>query len=122
MAIDPKGADLKKFLQADDGKPIVMLNLLRFREDGGRERYLQYAAATAPFLTKVGGEMLYFGKGHEALVAEPGQAWDAVLLVRYPSRKAFLSMVADPEYQKVTELRTSALSEAVLQPTTPLGG
>ncbi len=122
MAIDPKGADLKKFFQADDGKPIVMLHLLRSREDGGRERYAEYARATGPFLAKVGGEMLYFGAGHEALVAEPGQAWDAVLLVRYPSRKAFLSMVADPEYQKVTGIRTSALSEAVLQPTTPFFG
>jgi hypothetical protein len=27
-------------------------------------------------------------------------------------------MVADPEYQQVTHLRTEALTEAVLQPTT----
>jgi uncharacterized protein (DUF1330 family) len=52
-------------------------------------------------------------------VAEDGQAWDAVLVVRYPDRRAFSRMVADPEYQEVTALRTAALSEAVLQPTTP---
>jgi len=52
-------------------------------------------------------------------VAEAGQAWDAVLLVRYPSRDAFSRMVADPEYQQVTELRTRALTEAVLQATVP---
>ena len=55
------------------------------------------------------------------MVAEQGQAWDAVLLVRYPSRQAFSQMVADPEYQEVTRLRTVALEEAVLQPTTPWG-
>ncbi len=43
---------------------------------------------------------------------------DAVLLVRYPSREAFSRMVADPEYQQVTHLRTEALTEALLQPTT----
>ena len=55
------------------------------------------------------------------LVAEDGQAWDAVLLVRYPARAAFARMVADPEYQQVTHLRTEALSEAVLQPTSAWG-
>ena len=42
-----------------------------------------------------------------------------MLLVRYPSREAFIRMVEDPEYQQITEFRTQALSEAVLQPTTP---
>jgi hypothetical protein len=44
-----------------------------------------------------------------------------VLLVRYPSREAFSRMVADPEYQQVTGLRTRGLTEAVLQATTPWG-
>jgi len=121
MAVDPKGSDLKKFIEGDDQKPIVMLNLLRFVE-GGRERYAEYARATAPFLAKVGGEVVYFGSGGVPLVAESGQAWDAVLLVRYPSRAAFSRMVADPEYQKITHLRSEALSEAVLQPTSSFVG
>ena len=41
-----------------------------------------------------------------------------MLLVRYPSREAFSRMVAAPEYQQFTHLRTEALTEAVLQPTT----
>lgn len=53
------------------------------------------------------------------MVADDGQAWDAVLLVKYPSRQAFCAMVADPAYQQVTRLRTVALQEAVLQPTVP---
>jgi len=96
-----------------------MLNLLRYAE-GGRELYAQYAAAlTDTFLPRYGGEVLYAGEGSTALVAESGQDWDAVLLVRYPSRQAFSAMVADPEYQQVTELRTRALTEAVLQATRP---
>lgn len=120
MAIDPRGKDLKQFLSEDDGKPFVMLNLLRFAE-GGRERYLEYMRAAASSLADVGGEMLHFGVGHPALVAEPGQAWDAVLLVRYPSRAAFCAMVADARYQQIAHLRTGALVEAVLQPTVPIG-
>jgi uncharacterized protein (DUF1330 family) len=48
-----------------------------------------------------------------------GHDWDAVLLVRYPSRRAFSDMGADPEYQRITHLRTEALDAAVLQATTP---
>jgi uncharacterized protein (DUF1330 family) len=118
MAIDPRGADLKRFLAEDPGGPVVMLNLLRFVE-GGRASYDEYARAIRPFLERVGGEIVYAGDGSTALVAESGQAWDAVLLVRYPSRAAFSRMVADPEYQQITHLRTRSLREAVLQATKP---
>jgi uncharacterized protein (DUF1330 family) len=118
MAVDPHGVDLKRFLREDPGGPVVMLNLLRFAS-GGRESYARYAdALSTTFLPRHGGEVIYAGDGSTALVAEDGQTWDAVLLVRYPSRAAFSAMVADPEYQEVTALRTQALQEAVLQATT----
>ncbi|GAB1692931.1 DUF1330 domain-containing protein [Krasilnikovia sp. M28-CT-15] len=119
MAVDPRGEDLKNFLRSDPGGPVVMLNLLRFA-DGGRESYAEYARVLREtFMPRYGAKVLYAGDGNDALVAEEGQQWDAVLLVRYPSREAFSRMVADPEYQRVTRLRTAALREAVLQPTRP---
>jgi uncharacterized protein (DUF1330 family) len=116
--VDPTGQDLKRFLQEDDGNPVVMLNLLRFKPDGGRDSYNKYARAIVPFLEQVGGEVVYFGDTSTPLV-QPGAGndWDAVLLVRYPSRRAFSEMVADPDYQAITHLRTEALDAAVLQPT-----
>ena len=118
MAIDPKGADLKRLLSEDPGGPVVMLNLLRFKADG-EASYDEYSRRIRPFLEQVGGEVLYAGRGSTVLVAEAGQSWDAVLIVRYPSRKAFSQMVANPEYQTITHLRTQALTEAVLQATIP---
>lgn len=119
MAVDPRGEDLKRLLREDPGGPVVMLNLLRFAE-GGRASYADYSRALADtYLAKYGGEVIYAGDGSTALVAEDGQAWDAVLLVRYPSREAFCRMVADPDYQQVTHFRTEALTEAVLQATVP---
>jgi uncharacterized protein (DUF1330 family) len=117
-SVDPTGADLKQFLAEDDGEPVVMLNLLRFKPDGGRDTYNSYATAIVPHLEKVGGQVVYFGTTGTALVAPSADtSWDAVLLVRYPSRQAFSAMVADPEYQQITHLRTEALDAAVLQPT-----
>lgn len=119
MAINPRGTDLKRLLSEDPGGPVVMLNLLRFAP-GGRpsyDAYLDHLART--FGPRYGAEVVYVGEGSTAMVAEDGQAWDLVLLVRYPSREAFSRMVADPEYQQITHLRTEALQEAVLQATTP---
>jgi uncharacterized protein (DUF1330 family) len=125
MAVDPRGRDLKAFLADDPGGPVVMLNLLRFRPDteGGhaaaRDSYTAYLAHFRRYAEPRGAEILYLGDGSTALVAEEGQAWDAVLVVRYPSRQAFSDMVADPAYQRGTHLRSDALTEAVLQATTP---
>lgn len=115
--IDPTGADLKQFLAEDDGAPVVMLNLLRYRPDGGRERYQEYVEHFRRTAAPYGAEVLYLGDGSTALVAEPGQEWDSVLLVRYPNRRAFTEMVRDPAYAAGTHLRTEALVEAVLQAT-----
>lgn len=116
--IDPTGADLKRYLAEDPGGPVVMLNLLRFRPDGGRERYAEYLEHFRRTSGPFGAEVLYVGDGANPLVAEAGQDWDAVLLARYPGRRAFSDMVRDPAYQAGSALRTQALVEAVLQPTT----
>jgi uncharacterized protein (DUF1330 family) len=118
VPVDPSGSDLKKFLAEDPGGPFVMLNLLRFKADA-RESYEEYARLIRPFLDDLGAEILYVGDCSSVLVAPQSHEWDAVLLVRYPSRQAFSSMVADPDYQEITGRRTEALADAVLQATIP---
>ena len=117
--IDPTGQDLKRYLAEDPGGPVVMLNLLRFRPDGGREGYAAYVEHFRRTSAAHGAEVLYAGDGSTSLVAEDGQSWDAVLLVRYPSRQAFSDMVRDPGHGAGAHLRTQALTEAVLQATVP---
>src|SRR4051795_5613382 len=118
LAVDPTGRDLKHFLADDPGGPVVMLNLLRYKE-GGQEGYEEYARRIRPFLEEIGARILFVGDLSTVLVAPKDHDWDAVLLVRYPSRQSFSSMVADPDYQKITGLRTESLEEAVLQATIP---
>lgn len=116
VAVNPTGAGLRAFLAEDPEQPVVMLNLLRFA-DGGAARYDEYLQHFEPHAARVGARIVYYGHGTAPLVAEPGQAWDAVLLVSYPSRRAFAQMVRDPAYQARVHLRTEAVVEAVLQPT-----
>lgn len=118
MSVDPRGADLKRYIEQDPGGTVVMLNLLKYQL-GGEESYRAYSAALKDYLPSIGAEVLYVGDCSTVLVAPDGWDWDAVLIVRYPSRQAFSAMVADPAYQAVTHLRSEALTEAVLQATTP---
>jgi uncharacterized protein (DUF1330 family) len=106
-------ADLDRYLAQDPGGPVVMLNLLRFRP-GGRERYDDYRRALAASGVGADAELLFFGAGSPSL---EGEDWDAVALVRYPSRAVFVSMVRSPEYRAIEHLRHEALADAVLQPT-----
>jgi len=100
--------------RAGDGVPVVMLNLLAFRPDGGAERYAEYGAAVTPLLEKVGGRIVFAGQASPPLLGEDG--WDLVALVEYPSRQAFLEMVGSEEYRAIAHLRTEALTRGELHP------
>jgi uncharacterized protein (DUF1330 family) len=104
----------------DEAAPVVMLNLLAFKPDGGRERYERYGEAVAPLLAGVGGRILYAGRPAPAMIG--AGSWDLVLLVEYPSRAAFLEMIGSPAYQEIAHLRTEALARGELHPVDPLDG
>lgn len=120
--IDFDEAGLERFLAEDRDGPVVMLNLLRFRPDGGAQAYLTYVQrfASSGINDRYGLRIVYGGTGQAALVAEDGQQWDMVALVRYPNRQAFVDMVHDPDYRRFEHLRRDALVESVLQATHPV--
>ena len=108
------------------GVPIVMLNLLRFRDaaaypDGsghapctGREAYARYGTHAFPAVAAAGGEVLFSGDALAHPIAPPDERWDEVLLVAYPSIGAFFTMVMAPDYQAQSVHRTAALLDARL--------
>jgi len=115
MAIEPESGDLERFLASDDKRPFVLAQLLRLAE-GGREKYLQYSAAAQPIARSFGAQVLYAGECVAPLLAAPGQAWDGIVVLRYPSRAAYVSMQRDPKYQAIEHLRREALREDMLLP------
>jgi len=95
MSVDPAGQDLKRYLKEDPGGPVVMLNLLKYRP-GGERSYHSYSAALEEYLPSIGAEVLYVGNCSTTLVAPATWDWDAVLIVRYPSRQAFSAIGRRP--------------------------
>jgi uncharacterized protein (DUF1330 family) len=113
--IEPGASDLERFRKAGDGRPFVLVQLLRFTE-GGRDRYLQYSVAAQPIVRSLGAQVLYAGECVEPLAAAEGQAWDAIVVVRYPSREAYVQMLDDPAYAAIAHMRKAALREAMFLP------
>ncbi|MDO6442210.1 MULTISPECIES: DUF1330 domain-containing protein [unclassified Marinobacter] len=124
-AVNPTPEQLKKVL-ADTPKdqPVVMLNLLRFRDKAdyadesgdrsGREAYQLYMREAAACVSAVGAEVIWSGRSVGSLIAPPDESWDQVLLVRYPSIDAFMAMIESTEYKGVVKHRTAALSDSRL--------
>lgn len=100
--------------RSGEDSPVTMLNLLEFVPDGGPERYAEYGEAVAPLLEKAGGRVVFAGEGNPVLLGEG--SWDMVLLVEYPSRKAFLEMIGSGEYLAIAHLRSEALLRGELHP------
>jgi uncharacterized protein (DUF1330 family) len=117
---DPEGlneAGVRELNERAAEGPVVMLNLLAFKPDGGAERYLEYSEAVAPLLERVGGRVLFAGSAGEAVIGEAG--WDVIALAEYPSRQAFIDMVDSPEYLAIEHLRSEALERSELHPMDP---
>ena len=121
-AIDPNAEQIARLTASADTGPIVMVNLLRFKEraDGidagvsGAEAYGRYGAAVAPLLEKAGGRVLSTVVCEDSIIGPGEREWDMVILVEYPSREAFLGMVSDPDYQAVVPHRTAGLADSRL--------
>ena len=58
--------------------------------------------------------------GDEVFIGEDGDAFDHVMLVEYPSRKAFIDMVSSSEYLVANQDREAGLDRAVLLATDPI--
>ena len=114
--------NIKGLSELDQTAPVVMLNLMRFREhsldgDGsGWDAYLRYSALTVPMIKARGGTLLWTGNAKAvALGAEQGNQWDYVALVYYPTLAAFTDMMTSADYEnRCDPHRTNGCAEHVI--------
>ena len=119
-SVIPNKDQMDEFLEGDIESPISMVNLLKFKEkaeyeDGrdtnlsGKEAYMIYGIEVQEHLKKVGGEMVFGGEISRLMLGEVEDLWDSVAVARYPSRKAMLEMIMDPDYQESEKHRSAGL-------------
>lgn len=131
MYIEPTAEAGAAFFGNPPAGPIVMLNLLRFREVAdytehpelapaspisGQDAYKLYAANTVPLLLAAGGEVLFQGSAGPNLIGPADEHWDVALLVRHNSAQAFLAFASNNDYLAGIGHRTAALADSRLLP------
>ncbi|MFB9263648.1 DUF1330 domain-containing protein [Bradyrhizobium erythrophlei] len=107
------GVDLlnvKGLSELDLQAPVVMVNLMRFRErsldgDGsGWDAYLRYSALTVPMIRARGGTLLWTGNAETIALGDPtNQQWDYLALVYYPTVSAFIDMMTSADYENLCD-------------------
>lgn len=117
-------------LRAIDG-PVVMLNMLRFRDVAdysatpqlappapisGAAAYQLYIQHTLPHLRASGGDLIFLGTGGNFLIGPADERWDAVLLVRQRSVSDFIAFSSHEPYLEGIGHRLAALEDSRLLP------
>ena len=111
----------------DLDEPIAMINLLKFRDIAdpdlglgpitGRDCYFgNYIDGVAPIANRLGTghSPLYLNEVNSCFFATVGEDWDYLLIPQYPSRRSFVEMITDPEYQELLKYSTGALTNSRL--------
>lgn len=110
-ALNPTPEQIRGFLALDHDGPVVMVNLLKFKSNGGAVEYAKYGAAVRPIVEKLGGRILFSGQAAFCFLGNAD--WDSVALVEYPTKETLLQMVQSPEYQAIHHHREAGLEGQV---------
>jgi uncharacterized protein (DUF1330 family) len=133
-SVNPNSEQIAAMLASAGATGVInMINLLRFRAKAnypadhacarenlsGEQAYQRYMAATAPFIDKLGGRVVWAGAPNLVVIGPAEESWDLAFIVEYPSVAAMLSMLGDGEYQKIGIHRNAAVEDSRLIRCTP---
>jgi uncharacterized protein (DUF1330 family) len=128
---DMKGSleRIRCWAEADDGKPVYMLNLMRYFNElhtfpgapefqgTPEEANAFYEKNIARLLFKRGGYPILSGSAQSKSLVSVAPAldnWSKIIVVRYPSRRTFLSLMTDPAYAPFEPYKLMALEIALV--------
>jgi uncharacterized protein (DUF1330 family) len=114
----------KLLSEADPDVPIVMLNLVRFRDtalvghgcDGmsGEDAYAEYGRRLRALAADFPGSPFWVGDAGRTYIGPEDDTWDLVLCVGYESVTIFRDMLASEPYQRAAQARTAAVADSRL--------
>ncbi|WP_298916783.1 hypothetical protein [uncultured Algimonas sp.] len=126
-AVEPTPEQIRSFLDShEDGVPVYMLNLLKFKRistyrDGqqvsGAQAYERYAQAFGDMLRDLdidGVETVFGGQVDRFLIGGGEGEWDAVAIVRYPDKRSMFDAVSSETYRSFHFHRKAGLEGQLL--------
>ena len=118
--LTPEPAELEALRARVDPGPVVMVNLLKFKQPDGRAAFGRYGQITAPLIQREKGEIVYAGQAGPVVAGR--EDWDMVILVRFPDIGHFIGLAADPVYQtEARPVRDEAVERTIWMVSQPLG-
>lgn len=133
---DESLATMRAFLEADDGREFVMVNLLRLRPGlvtppgGGtpmaaREMLDGYSRPFLGALLRRAGHPAFIGPAAaggylEQWGVEKSPGWSAAAGIRYRSRRDLLAMATMPGFESIHAFKKTGLSNTLAFPITPV--
>ncbi len=121
--IDPTAEIFRALKDLPQDHPIDMLNLVSLHEQAnyeddrkatGAEAYATYGKESGPIFAGVGGEIIWSGDPQIMIIGPTEELWDIAFIARYPTPKAFLEMVFNPDYQAIVYHRQAAVKNSRL--------
>jgi uncharacterized protein (DUF1330 family) len=121
--VDPERDRFDAFKALPRDEPILMLNLIRLREqavyeDGreatGLEAYAAYGRESGPIFRELGGEIVWRGEPKLVLIGPRDERWDVAFIARYPTAGAFMAMVTHDGYRQAVKHRQAAVDDSRL--------
>mgnify|MGYP006075702213 CR=1 FL=1 len=120
-AVSSNNEQIAGFSEPDDGKPIYMVNLLKFKDkaeyrDGretdltGEEAYALYSTEVRELLQEFGGGGTFSGEVRRLMLGEVEELWDKVAIAMYPSRTAMLQMMQSEKMKEIGVHRYAGLA------------
>jgi hypothetical protein len=133
---DPEGvARLRQFMEEDDGREFMMLNLVRLNPDPlpdprtgeptpASELLRGYLRAFLPRLARRAGHPLLQARKVGAYVdswnVEPDPGWTFMGYVRYRSRRDLMELITTPGFGDAHDLKVAAMPSTFSFPTQPM--
>ncbi len=86
---------------------VVLSEFLKFKEDGGRETYMEFAKAFEPMLKEAGGHIALSLNAEFPIVSQ--DYWDHFVAIVFPSREAMETLLTSDAFLEINIDRLNAL-------------
>lgn len=123
----PSEAQFAELAELDLEAPVAVLNFFWFNDRAryapedpehgtpagevtGAEAYAAYGAVAGRVIAELGGRVLFSTTVDQVMIGPPGLRCDRTAIMYFPTRRAYLEMTRNPEFQAASRHRKAALA------------
>ena len=127
IIFDPSEAHLAKLKSLPEDEPVAALNLFHFNERARyqpedpefgtaeadiscQEAFTKYGAIAGKIITDIGGRLVFSTPVVQMMIGPDDAAWEQAAIMFFPTRRAFMQMLSDPEFKSASRHRKAALA------------